>query len=156
MSDPKVGLTLERVEAALAKYGPNEIAVPVTPPPVYKLFVRYFIGFLPFFMEAAAIVSLAVQDYADCAILAGTLFINGVLRSLVEYNAKKDMNAFFNSMIESEVAVRRNEENKSISTSGLVLGDIILLVVGTVLPADVKWLHCGIDRRTSPSYLPMF
>jgi hypothetical protein len=39
MSDPKVGLTSEQEEAALAKYGPNEIPVSV----IQKLFVREFI-----------------------------------------------------------------------------------------------------------------
>jgi H+-transporting ATPase len=137
MSDPKVGLTSEQVEAALAKYGPNEIPVPVTP--LYKLFVRQFIGFLPFLIEAAAIISLAVQDYVDFAIIAGILLINGILGFREEYHAKKSLDEISNS-IESEVAVRRNGETNSISTSGLVPGDILLLVGGTVLPADVKWL----------------
>ena len=42
--------------------------------------------------------------------------------------------------LESEIAVRRDGQTTSIPTKDLVPGDIVLLVGGTVVPADVKFL----------------
>lgn len=68
-TDISTGLTTEQVNAAVAKYGTNEIPVKVTP--LYVLFLHQFAGFLPFLIEIAAIISLAVQDYVDFGIIAG-------------------------------------------------------------------------------------
>jgi H+-transporting ATPase len=62
-TDTAVGLTTEQVEGARAIYGVNEIPVPSTP--LYMLFFHQFTGFLPFLIEIAAIVSLAVQDWVS-------------------------------------------------------------------------------------------
>jgi len=137
MTDPKVGLTDEEVEKRREKYGWNEIPAPHVP--LYVLFLRQFMGFLPALIELAAIVALAVQDYIDFAIIAAILLVNGLLGFREEYHAKKALDEISNS-IESEVAVRRNGEVKNTGTTQLVPGDIILLVGGTVVPADTKWL----------------
>jgi H+-transporting ATPase len=137
-TDLSKGLTTLQVEAAVAKYGPNDIPVPVTP--LYKLFLGQFVGFLPFLIELAALVSIGVGDYVDFGIIAGILLINGVLGFREQYHAKKSLDEVSNS-IESEVAVRRNGETSSISTKLLVPGDIVLLVGGTIVPADIKWLN---------------
>ena len=60
-TDPAVGLTTEQVAAARAVYGVNEIPVPSCP--VCMLFLHQFTGFLPYLIELAAIVALAVQDW---------------------------------------------------------------------------------------------
>jgi H+-transporting ATPase len=69
-TDMETGLTTDQVNAAVEKYGTNEIPVKVTP--LHVLFLRQFAGFLPFLIEIAAIISLAVQDYVDFGIIAGT------------------------------------------------------------------------------------
>lgn len=136
-TDPMKGLTTEEVDAALAKWGPNEI--PVHETPLYMLFVHQFTGFLPFLIELAAIVALAVQDWIDFGIIAAILLINGILGFREEYHAKKSLDEVSNS-IDSEVAVRRNGEVVALATKELVPGDIILLVGGTIVPADTKWI----------------
>jgi H+-transporting ATPase len=136
-TDVAVGLTTEQVEAARAVYGVNEIPVPESP--LYVLFLHQFTGFLPFLIELAAIVSLAVQDYVDFGIIAAILLVNGVLGFREEYHAKKSLDELSNS-IESEVSVRRNGTTANVPTKELVPGDIILLVGGTVVPADIKWI----------------
>ena len=56
-----------------------------------------------------------------------------------EYHAKKQLDELSNSL-ESEIAVRRDGTTTSIPTKDLVPGDIVLLVGGTVVPADVKFI----------------
>ena len=61
--DPLFGLTDEQVQKSLAEFGKNEIFIPETP--LYVLFIRQFIGFLPLLIEVAALVSLGIGDYID-------------------------------------------------------------------------------------------
>lgn len=58
-TDSTKGLTTTEVEKSLEEWGRNEIEVEVTP--IYVLFLRQFTGFMPFLIELAAIISLAVQ-----------------------------------------------------------------------------------------------
>lgn len=149
MTNVKTGLTNDQVLEAREKYGRNEIPSPTVP--LYKLFLKQFVGFLPLLIELAAIISLAVQDFVDFGIIAGILFINATLGFREEYHAKKSLDEISNSM-ESEITVRRSIQGSTtvsqVPTSELVPGDIILLVNGNVVPADVKWITgdvMGID-----------
>lgn len=87
-------------------------------------------GFLPFIIELAAIISIAVQDYTDFAIICAMLIINACLGFHEEYKAKKSLDELSNQL-ESEVAVRRNGETLQLNVKELVPGDVILLVGGT-------------------------
>lgn len=138
-TNPTSGLTDSEVEASRGTYGLNEIPAEVTP--LYMLFLRQFVGFLPFLIELAAVASLAVGDYPDFAIILGILAINAVLGFREEYHAKKSLDELSNS-IESEVTVLRNGGQATlVPATQIVPGDIILLVGGTVLPADTQWLR---------------
>ncbi len=136
ITDLKQGLSDDEVREREEKYGANEI--PVISIPLYKLFLRQFTGFLPLLIEIAAIISLSVKDFVEFGIIAVILVVNAILGFREEYHAKKSLDEVSNS-IESEVSVRRNGSTKLLGTSALVPGDIVLLVGGTVVPADIKW-----------------
>lgn len=135
--DPLSGLTDEQVKQSLETFGKNEIVTPETP--LWKLFIKQFIGFLPLLIELAAIVSIAVQDYTDSGIILAMLFINACLGFHEEYKAKKSLDEL-SHQLESEVAVRRNGETLQLNVKELVPGDVVLLVGGTIVPADTKWI----------------
>ena len=138
-TDSTKGLTDAEVEQARDKHGLNEIPAETTP--LYKLFVRQFIGFLPLLIEIAALISLAVGDYPDFGIIFSILIINAILGFREEYHAKKSLDELSNS-IESETTVLRNGGVAVVvPTTQLVSGDICFLVGGCVVPADVKWLR---------------
>ena len=103
------------------------------------MFLKQFTGFLPLLIELAAIVSIAVQDYTDFGIILAMLLINGVLGFHEEYKAKKSLDEL-SHQLESEVAVRRNGETLQLNVKELVPGDVVLLVGGTIVPADTKWI----------------
>ena len=114
-----------------------QIVIPETP--LWKMFLKQFMGFLPVLIELAAIVSIAVQDYTDFGIILAMLVINAVLGFHEEYKAKKSLDEL-SQQLESEVAVRRNGETIQLNVKELVPGDVILLVGGTIVPADTKWI----------------
>jgi H+-transporting ATPase len=135
--DTNIGLTQQQVEQLRDKYGWNEIPAPTTP--LYMLFLHQFTGFLAVLIEIAALISLAVQDYTDFGIICGILFVNGCLGFREEYHAKKSLDELSNSL-ESEIAVRREGKTNSVPTKELVPGDVVLMVGGTIVPADIKFI----------------
>lgn len=137
VTDPQAGLTTAEVESSRNKWGLNEIPVPSTP--LYVIFLRQFCGFLQVLIEIAALITLSLQDWTDFGIIVGLLLINAILGFREEYHAKKALDELSNSL-ESEIAVRRNGEIQTVAASQIVPGDIVLLVGGTVTPADTKWI----------------
>mmetsp|Transcript_17619 Transcript_17619/g.26304 ORF Transcript_17619/g.26304 Transcript_17619/m.26304 type:complete len:952 (-) Transcript_17619:127-2982(-) len=135
--DPLFGLTDEQIKESLSVFGKNEIVIPETP--LWKLFLKQFLGFLPILIELAAIVSIAVQDYTDFGIILAMLVINACLGFHEEYKAKKSLDEL-SHQLESEVAVRRNGETLQLNVKELVPGDVVLLVGGTIVPADTQWI----------------
>ncbi len=136
--DPTQGLTTAQVEAGREKFGWNEIPAPFTP--LWVLFLRQFMGFLPLLIELAAIISIGAQDYADFGIIISILVVNACLGFREEYHAKKALDELSNSL-ESEITVVRDGSSKHVTTKELVPGDICLVVGGNIMPADIKWLR---------------
>ena len=126
--DPLFGLTDAQIEQSRTTFGKNEIFVPETP--LWKLFARQFTGFLPFLIELAAIISIAVQDYTDFAIIIAMLIINACLGFREEYHAKKSLDEL-SQELESEIATRRGGDTINLNVKELVPGDVVLLVGGT-------------------------
>lgn len=136
--DPLYGLTTSQVAQSLAEFGKNEI--PIVQTPLYLLFVRQFIGFLPLLIEVAALISLGIGDYADFGIILGMLFVNAFLGFREEYHAKKSLDEL-SQQLESKIAVRRNGETETVTVTELVPGDVVLLVGGQIVPADVQYMR---------------
>lgn len=136
--DPLYGLTTSQVAQSLAEFGKNEI--PVAQTPVYLLFVRQFIGFLPLLIEVAALISLGIGDYVDFGIILAMLFVNALLGFREEYHAKKSLDEL-SQQLESKIAVRRNGETETVNVTELVPGDVVLLVGGQIVPADVQYMR---------------
>lgn len=92
----------------------------------------------------AAIVSLCVKDWPDFGIICAMLFANACLGFCEEYHAKKALDEL-SQKLESEVAIRRDGETKVVPVQELVPGDVVLLVGGTVVPADIQWIKGDIQ-----------
>ncbi|KAL7541478.1 hypothetical protein ACHAXR_010955 [Thalassiosira sp. AJA248-18] len=135
--DPLFGLRSSQVTALQEIFGMNEIIIPQTP--LWKLFLRQFIGFLPLLIELAALISLGVGDYAEFGIIVGMLLANACLGFREEYHAKKSLDEL-SEQLESEIATRREGETLSLNVKELVPGDVVLLVSGTIVPAETQWI----------------
>lgn len=137
ITDVDKGLTSREVEQAREKWGWNEIPVPVTP--LWVLYLRQFTGFLSIIIIIAAIVSAIVVDVVDLGVILAMLIVNSTLGFHEEYKSKKAL-AELSDSLESEIAIRREGKTEALPTRECVPGDIVLLVGGTILPADVKWI----------------
>jgi len=73
----RAGLTTDAAEEAIKIHGYNELPE-VTISIWWVLFIQ-FTGTMPYMLELAAIIALAVEDFEDFGIIAAMLICNGLL-----------------------------------------------------------------------------
>jgi H+-transporting ATPase len=83
------GLTTAEAEKLYETVGFNEL--PYVEVSLVWLFFAQFTGVMPFMLEIACILALAVQSWIDFAIIAGILICNGVLGFHEELKAKQSL-----------------------------------------------------------------
>ena len=88
----KVGLTTAEAEKLYEEVGFNEL--PYVEVSLFWMFVGQFMGVMPYMLEIACILALAVESYIDFAIIAAILLSNGFLGFHEELNAKASLVSF--------------------------------------------------------------
>jgi len=134
----RVGLTSEQAEHLYETVGFNEL--PHVEVSLLWLFFVQFTGVMPYMLEIAFILALAVQSYPDFAIILGIVITNGVLGFTEELKSKQALDKLTEKM-EQKIATLRDGQAQHLLTRLLVPGDVVLLVGGTLVPADVEWLE---------------
>ena len=73
----RIGLTTDQAEELYKQWGYNEL--PEVSVSLYYIFFVQFTGTMPYMLELACIIALAVQDYPDFGIILAMLLANGFL-----------------------------------------------------------------------------
>ena len=107
---------------------------------LWWIFFIQFTGLMPYMLELAAVIAIAVEDYIDFAIIMAILIVNGYLGFHEELKAKASLDELTNKM-EQKIAVLRDGTAEQLLTRLLVPGDVILMVGGCATPADVEWIE---------------
>jgi len=136
--DPQSGLTAAEAQARLVKYGPN--ALEEHRKSALTAFLAYFWGPIPWMIEAAALMSLVVQDWGDFAIIVSLLLFNALLGFWEEHEASSALDALKNSLALRARALRDGQW-KAVDAKLLVPGDVIRLYLGDVVPADCRLIE---------------
>jgi magnesium-transporting ATPase (P-type) len=90
------GLTTPEVESLYEKWGYNELPSVVVP--LWYIFLMQFTGTMPYMLELACILSLAVSDWVDFAIIAAMILCNGYLGFHEELKAKESLEELTSKM----------------------------------------------------------
>ena len=133
--DPKTGLSTAEAKLRLEQYGPNAIEEEKISP--LKMFLGYFWGPMPWMIEAAAIMSLLVRDWADLSIIMALLLFNAILGFSHQHEAANALDALKSSLAEQAQALRDGKW-QSVLAKSLVPGDVVRIKLGDVVPADLK------------------
>jgi magnesium-transporting ATPase (P-type) len=83
------GLTTVEAEHLYETVGFNEL--PYVEVSLFWMFFAQFTGVMPFMLELACVLALAVQSWIDFAIIAAILICNGVLGFMEELKAKQSL-----------------------------------------------------------------
>src|ERR1700733_4835972 len=85
------GLTSDEARARLVKYGPN--AIPDTAIRPWRMALAKFWAPVPWMLEAAVILQLALHEYVEAAVIAGLLVFNAALGFVQEGRAQATLAA---------------------------------------------------------------
>ena len=129
------GLTGDEARRRLEKFGPN--AVPDTALHPLRMAIEKFWAPVPWMLEAAVVLELALGKYVEGAIIAGLLVFNAALGLFQESRAQATL-AALKSRLALNASVRRDGAWKTVPATELVPGDVVKLSLGAVVAADVK------------------
>jgi H+-transporting ATPase len=132
---PQNGLTNDEAHRRLEKFGPN--AMPDTAFHPLRMALEKFWAPVPWMLEAAIVLQVALGDYPEAAIIAGLLVFNAALGLFQESRAQATL-AALKSRLALNASVRRDGVWKTILAGQLVPGDVVKLSNGAVVAADVR------------------
>ncbi len=134
LKSPQSGLTKDEARHRLETFGPN--AMPDTTVHPFRRALGEFWAPVPWMLEAAIVLQVALGDYAEAAIIAGLLAFNAALGFLQEGRAQ-DTLAALKSRLALTASVRRDGGWTTVPAAELVPGDVVKLSLGGVVAADV-------------------
>ena len=133
--NPDTGLTRAEVDARRKEDGYNEV-VQQKGHPVLKFFGKFW-GLSAWMLELIMILSLAMRNYADLAIVGVLLVLNAVLGFWQERRAAGVMETL-RRRLQVSARVLRDTSWQVVPARELVPGDIVRVRPGDIVPADVK------------------
>ncbi|KAG0028897.1 hypothetical protein BGZ82_008213 [Podila clonocystis] len=139
-TDPAKGLTNAEVDERRAQWGPNELKE-VRKNPILK-FLSYFTGAIAYLIEVACIISAVVEDWLDFGIILALLLVNACIGFIEEAKAESALDALRQTLA-LKTRCWRDGHLVELDTSALVPGDIIVLRLGDIIPADGRLLGIG-------------
>ncbi len=129
------GLSNESVKKRLDQYGYNEIAEEKKSHLIK--FLGYFWGPIPWMIEIALLISLAIQHWQEFSIILLLLLINGLVGFFQEDRADNAIDLLKNKLA-FNARVLRDGRWKVIPSKEVVIGDVVKVHLGDIVPADIK------------------
>ncbi len=130
------GLYQNEAKRRLLAYGPNELKE-VKKKGATGMFLDQFKSFMILILIAAAIVSGVIGEAADTIAIMVIVIINAGIGFVQEYRAGKAMEAL-KLMASPTAMIIRKGTQAPIPSFEIVIGDIVLLEPGMVVPADIR------------------
>ncbi|KAF4321454.1 hypothetical protein BBO99_00003199 [Phytophthora kernoviae] len=144
------GLNVMDVERRILRYGYN--ALDEDPPtPVIVLFLLQFYNLIISMLLFAALASLALQEWVEGIAILTIVLLNAVVATIQEHSASNALEAL-SSMSSPLTLVVRDGMQQVVESKQLVPGDIVVLVTGDVVPADLR-LFSSVDLKCNEMLL---
>lgn len=133
--DIAAGLSQREAQARLAQYGFNEIREE-RPGPLRSVLKRLW-GPIPWMLEAALVLEIALGRTVEPAIIAGWLLFSAVLGAVQERRAGSALE-LLRSRLQVTARVRRDGSWQRLPARALVPGDVVRVETGDLVPADCR------------------
>jgi H+-transporting ATPase len=127
------GLTSDEARRRLKKFGPN--AMPDASVHPLRRAVEKFWAPVPWMLEAAIALELALGKYTEALVIAVLLVFNAALGYFQESHAQATL-AALKSRLAMTASVRRDGAWTNAPAAELAPGDVVKLSLGGVVPAD--------------------
>ncbi|MGM0670299.1 MAG: cation-translocating P-type ATPase, partial [Gemmatimonadota bacterium] len=149
-TDPDVGLSKDAAGKRLEEYGPNEIHSSEGRA-WWSILMDQFLDPLIYILILAGLITLAMKDYTDSAVIFAVVALNGVIGFFQEFRAQKAIRALA-EMSAPRALLRRDGESVEVSADEVVPGDVVRLASGSRIPADLRLISAR-DLRVDESAL---
>ncbi|MBN1367087.1 MAG: plasma-membrane proton-efflux P-type ATPase [Dehalococcoidales bacterium] len=131
------GLSKVEAQQRLEKYGYNELPEKKENP--LLKFLSYFWGPIPIMIIAAAALSGVLGHWPDLGVILVLLILNAVVGFREEHQAGNAIAALKKNLA-IKAKVKRDGQWTNIESRELVLGDVVRLRIGDIVPADSRLL----------------
>lgn len=139
MSNTLTGLSQLEAEQRLQRYGPNRLPKAARQG-LLKIFFRQFKSPFIYVLLVAAIVSLGLGQFVNSVFILVVLLLNATIGAVQEFAAERAASSL-EKMVPHRATVLRNGKPVVIDSIHIVPGDIVLLVSGDKIAADLKFIH---------------
>lgn len=145
-SSSEKGLTAAEAKVRLDRDGPNELEKPKRPT-LLMLFIVQILNLIILLLIAAAVASLVVNatgpgndnwvNYTDSVAIFIIVFLNAGIGAITENSAAGALEAL-SKLSQPRATVMRDGQEIQIPSVDIVKGDVVVLGVGDIVPADVR------------------
>jgi H+-transporting ATPase len=136
--DPVAGLSSAEATRRLAEQGPNAIAEEHKS--LVKRIVLHFWSPVPWMLEATVILQLVLGEWIEAVLIAALLAFNVTLGVFQESRANAAL-ALLKQRLSLAARARRDGSWVDLPAENLVIGDVVQLSVGAVVPADLHLIE---------------
>jgi Ca2+-transporting ATPase len=133
------GLTTTAVAEHRLRFGSNVI-VELKKESGIRRYLRQFADWMIVLLLASAAITGALGDIGTAAVLVGLVALNTLIGFVQEYRAEKTMEAL-ERLVAPTSEVYRDGQLVEVESKSLVVGDVVRLVEGVSVPADVRLIH---------------
>ncbi len=144
------GLSSQEAEKRLTVFGKNELKESPKEP-AWKQFLAQFKSAVVLILIGAAIISGFLGEWIDTIVIVALVLLNAILGFLQEYKAEQAMHAL-KKLSAPKARVLRDDEWNLIDANQLVVGDVVSLEEGNIVPADCRIIE-SINLRASEASL---
>ncbi len=130
------GLGDAEAAARLKKYGRNELRAK-PPKTILQMLKEQLVDPMILILIGAALFSAVLQEWTEAAVIFTIVVVNALIGILQEKKAQSSLEALRN-MSAPTARVLRQGEDSIIPAAELVIGDVVLIGDGDMVPADLR------------------
>ncbi|MEM3364002.1 MAG: magnesium-translocating P-type ATPase [Candidatus Micrarchaeia archaeon] len=146
--DPEKGLSAHEVARRRMVYGRNSIPERDRRSWLEILLSQFNNAFI-FILIFASVIALYIGDTTEGLTIIAILLLSALLGFYQEYRSENSLRQL-KRYLSNKAVVIRDGRQEEINAEDLVPGDVVLLEIGNVVPADMRLVRCE-DFRTNES-----
>lgn len=134
------GLNSKHVEELLEKNGQN-VVVKRENKSALSFLIKSFNDKFIYILILLAVIDFVLADKLGAFIIIGIAIVSAMIKFVQEYSSYR-----FNKKLEQNIftttTVLRNKKAKEVRVENVVVGDVVELNAGSIIPADVRIIEC--------------
>lgn len=135
-TDKEKGVSSEDAKIRLEKGGLNKMPDEQLTP-FWKIFIKQFFDFLILILLVAVVMAIALNEIIEGCVILFVVILNALIGAIQEGQAQSAL-ASLKDLTTDKATVIRDGKKIEINTEEIVVGDVVVLEAGMVVPADIR------------------